>query len=182
MSLMMSDLSAILGGLIETSIAMTGADFGNIQLLDAQGHLRIVAHRGFPDWWIAFWNDVTVGTGACGTALLRGERVVVEDVEHSPIFLGTPALDVMRRAGIRGVQSTPLMSHSGQLLGMLSTHTREPFHSDERMEKVLNLLANHAATIVERERLAAALRITDERFLLAMDAAEEGIWDYSTTS
>jgi len=39
----------------------------------------------------------------------RGERVVVEDVTTSPVFAGTAALDVVLAAGVRAVQSTPLL-------------------------------------------------------------------------
>ena len=56
--------------------------------------LRIAAQRGFPDWWLNYWNSVSRGKGTCGTALARGERVIVEDIEQSPIFIGTPALDI----------------------------------------------------------------------------------------
>jgi hypothetical protein len=42
---------------VDTAIAITGADFGNVQLLDPHtGDLRIVAQRGFPAWWIDFWT------------------------------------------------------------------------------------------------------------------------------
>lgn len=178
MTSMAAELSAVLGGIIDAAIALTDADFGNIQRLEADGCLRIVAHRGFPDWWIDYWDAVTCGQGGCGTALARGEGVLIEDVEKSPIFVGSPALDVQRRVGVRAVRSIPLRSSTGRMLGMFSTHYREPYRQASRTESVLNLLAEHAATLIEREELAAALQTSEERFQLAMDAAEEGIWDW----
>ena len=83
----------VLGEIVDAAIAISGADMGNIQLRDpATGDLRIVAQRGFPQWWLDYWDVVTHGHGVCGTALERGQRVIVEDVENSPIFVGTPAL------------------------------------------------------------------------------------------
>src|SRR3546814_9097588 len=81
---------------------------------------------------LTFFETVHENDAACGTALKRGERIVVEDVEASPIVLGTPALDVLLAAGVRAVQSTPLFSRSGRLWGILSTHWRDPRPAMER--------------------------------------------------
>jgi GAF domain-containing protein len=127
------DLGPVLAEIVEAAIAISGADMGNIQLLDpVNGDLKIVAHHGFPQWWLDYWEAVVHGQGVCGTALERGERVIVEDVERSPIFIASPALDIQLRAGVRAVQSTPLLSRSGQMLGMFSTHYRTRRRPNER--------------------------------------------------
>ena len=154
-----NDIESILMEVVDAAIAIGGADFGNLQLIDsATGDLRIAAQRGFPPWWIEFWNSVASGMGACGTALERGERVIVEDVELSPIFAGTPALDIQRRAGVRAVQSTPLVSRSGHAVGIFSTHYRTPRHPGERTLRLLDLLARQAADIIEHAHAEAAVR------------------------
>ncbi|RJR46003.1 MAG: PAS domain S-box protein [Desulfobacteraceae bacterium] len=153
------NLGLVLGEIVETAIAISGADFGNIQLLDAESsQLRIVAHRGFPEWWIDFWNRGFECKGSCTVALGRGERIIVEDVEQSPIFAGTPGLEIQLKAGVRAVQSTPLVSRSGEPLGMFSTHYRTPHRPDERTLRLLDLLARHAADIIERLQHEEALR------------------------
>ena len=145
------NLEPILTEVVDAAIAITGADFGNIQLIDPElSELRIAAQRGFPDWWLNYWNSVSRGKGTCGTALARGERVIVEDIEQSPIFIGTPALDIQLRAGVRAVQSTPLMSREGKSLGMFSTHFKAPHRPDDRQLRLLDLLARQAADIIER--------------------------------
>jgi len=88
----------------------------------------------------------------CGTALERGERIVVEDVEQSPIFIGTPALDIQLKAGVHAVQSTPIVSRSGKPLGMFSTHFKKPHRPDERELHLLDLLSHQVADIIEREQ------------------------------
>jgi PAS domain S-box-containing protein len=168
------NLEPVLLEIVDAAIAISGADFGNIQLLDAKSaDLRIVAQRGFSDWWLEFWNSVSRGHGVCGTALERGERVIVEDVESSPIFEGTPALEIQRRAGVRAVQSTPLVSRSGKPLGMFSTHWRNPGRPGERSLRLLDLLARHAADITERAQNEQALRQTEERFRLLVQGAKD---------
>jgi signal transduction histidine kinase len=167
-SLFLSDsskLEPILLEIVDAAIDITRSDFGNIQLLDAtSADLRIVAQRGFPQWWLDFWNKVSAGQGTCGTALERGERVVVDDVEQSPIFVGTPALEVQQRVGVRAVVSTPLYSRSGRPIGMFSTHFRSPHRPDQQTLQHLDLLARHAADIVERARAEEALRESEARF------------------
>ncbi len=146
-------LPRVLAEVVDAAIAISGADSGNIQILDPRtSELVVVAHRGLPDWWLAFWNKVPKGHGACGTALARGARIIVEDVEQSPIFRGTPGLEIQRKAGIRAVQSTPLFARSGEPLGMFSTHYTRPHRPDERALHLLDLLARQAADIIERTR------------------------------
>ena len=76
---------------------------------------------------------------------------------------GPEDLDAYRKSGIRGVQSTPLMSRSGQLLGMISTHWREPHRPPEKAFQPLDVLARQAADLIERARIDAALRVSEER-------------------
>jgi PAS domain S-box-containing protein len=169
------DMEQILGEIVETAIAISDADFGNIQLLDpAAGDLRIVAQRGFPDWWIEFWNSVAKGRGACGTALEKGERIIVEAVEESEIFVGTEALDIQRRAGVQAVQSTPLMSRPGEPLGMFSTHYKTPRRPDARELRLLDLLARQAADIIARNRAEDDLRTSEAQFRAVFDLSAVG--------
>jgi PAS domain S-box-containing protein len=159
------NLDPVLMEIVDAAIAISGSDFGSIQLLDPAGDLRVAAHRGFPPLWVEFWNSVTKGNGACGTpALARGERVIVEDIEKSPIFVGTPALDIQRKAGIRAVQSMPLISRSGRTIGMLSTHWRMPHRPDDRVLRLLDLLASQAADMIEHAQAEEAIRLSEAKF------------------
>src|SRR5262249_32730575 len=138
--------------------------------------LRIVASRGFERPFLEYFNAVHKGEAACGTAMQRGERVVIEDVTTSPIFVGTPALDVLLAAGVCAVQTTPLVSRSGRLVGMLSTHHRQPFRPADRDLRVIDLLARQAADYIERAQTEEALRKSEERFRQMADNAPVLIW------
>lgn len=158
-------LQQVLDEVLDAAIAITGGDFGNIQLLDPESSdLKIVAQRGFPKWWCDFWNRVCEGKGVCGTAMANGRRVVVEDVTKSRIFAGTSALKVQLKAGVRAVQSTPLVSRSGKVIGMCSTHYKTPHRPDQRALCLLDLLARHAADTIQHVQMQAALRESEERF------------------
>lgn len=157
-------LQPVLERIVRAAIAISGADFGNIQLLDpATSELKIMAHDGLPKWWVRFWNGVQKGRGVCGTAMERGERVIVEDVERSPIFIGKPELKIQLKAGVRAVQSTPLISRKGTIVGMFSTHYKTPQRPGDHVLRLLDLLARQAADIIERMQVESALRHSEAR-------------------
>jgi two-component system CheB/CheR fusion protein len=154
------DSTPLLLEIVDAAIAVTGADMGNIQLLDPDANtLKIVASRGFEPQYLEFFNSVHEGEAACGAALQKRERVVINDVTTSPIFVGTPALDVQLAAGVRAVQTTPLFSRSGQLVGMLSTHYRAPHRPADRDLRVLDQLARQAADWIERTQNEEELQL-----------------------
>lgn len=153
-----TDLNRILLDIVESAIEIAESDFGNIQLLDSETNdLKIVAQRGFPQFWLDFWNHVSKGQGACGTALAAGHRVIVEDITKDPIFIGSEALDVQLKAGVRAVQSTPLLTRSGKPLGMFSTHYRNPGRPSQYTLRLLDLLARLAADAIEQSQLKMEL-------------------------
>src|SRR5262245_45163759 len=89
LSLNTANLEELLGAVVDAAIAMSRADFGHIQLVDSDSStLHIAAQRGFPQWWIDFWNVTTAEHGICGAAVERGDQIIVEDVEESPLFSG----------------------------------------------------------------------------------------------
>jgi two-component system CheB/CheR fusion protein len=170
------DWSSLLLEIVDTAIALTAADMGDIQLLDqTSGTLKIVASRGLDRPFLDFFDEVHEGEAACGAALRTGERIVVEDVTTSPHFAGSSSLDVMLSAGARAVQTTPLVSRSGRLVGMLSTHYRTPQRPGDRDLTVFDLLARQAADWIERAQAEAALRESQVRMQAILNAATDAI-------
>jgi PAS domain S-box-containing protein len=160
-----SDGVAPLVDIVDAAIALTDADMGIIQLLDdTAGTLCIVASRGFERPFLEFFDSVQDKDAACGAAMHRGERVVVEDVTESLIFADTEALNVLLEAGVCALQSTPLAGRSGRLVGMLSTHYRAPRRPGERDLEIVDMLARLAADWIERTQAEDVRRQTDERF------------------
>lgn len=129
---------------LDAALAAANASMGNVQLKTPEG-LRIVAQRGFRAPFLDFFACVTHNVGSCGTALKYGARIVVTDVAADPIFAGTDAAQVMEDAGVRAVQSTPLLSASGEVLGVLSTHYDEPCITLEADLEALDGVVQRAA-------------------------------------
>jgi PAS domain S-box-containing protein len=145
------DSRPLLLEIVDAAIAITAADMGNIQLIDRSTNaLQIVASHGFEKPLLDFFNAVHPGEACCGSARSKGERVIIEDVTTSPVFVGMPALPILRAAGVGAVQSTPLISRAGTIIGVLSTHYRAPRHLNDRDLQLLDLLARQAADWIER--------------------------------
>jgi PAS domain S-box-containing protein len=157
------DLTAALKDVLENAIVTCGADFGSIQLLNPQaGALEIVAQQGFRDEYVSSFQSVRLNDGtACARAMQSGERVIIEDVELDPAF--EPHRRAAAAAGFRAVQTTPLRTHDGAIVGALSTHFRRPHRVSERDERLLDLYARHAADLIERLRFEQALKDADRR-------------------
>jgi PAS domain S-box-containing protein len=141
------------------------ADVGSMQKYDPErDQLRLLASRGVRPESVAFWERVNRDSAtSCGMALSLGRRVVVPDVECSDFMAGSADLDVSRRAGIRAMHSTPLVSRSGRLLGMISTHWEKPYYPTEHELRALDVLARQAADLIERVQVETALRESAQR-------------------
>ncbi len=171
-----ADMQALLAEVLDAAIAVSEADFGNLQLLDAKtADLVIAAQRGFPGWWVEFWNAGARGKGACGSALEHGQRVIVEDVEASALIRDDGLLGVKRDADVRAVQSTPLVTRAGKAIGVLSTHFRHPHRPDDATLKWLDLLARQAADMIDGVRVTNALTAERNRLEALLQALPVGV-------
>jgi PAS domain S-box-containing protein len=164
----------ILGAAME----LMAADAACLQMLAADNaSLRLLAWTNFHPDCVPFWGQVAAGAGStCSKALCDNQRVVVADTEACEFMAGTQEQLEYRRAGVRGVQSTPLRSRSGRLLGMLSTHWRRPHTPTEDDFRFLDVLARQAADLIERTLADEALRESEERFRLIANTVPVMIW------
>lgn len=174
--LQVDEFPLLLGEIISAVIEITGADMGNIQLLE-EGQLRIAAHRGFDAPFLNYFERIREGAAtACGAAFETRQRVIVEDVANSTMFSDGPTLGILLDAGVRSVQSTPLITRGGDLIGMLSTHYRAPTQPTERDLRLLDILARQTADLIERQRAEAALLASARRFRQLADMMPQIVW------
>lgn len=168
------DLNSLLNEIVGAAIDITHADMGSIQLL-INSELKIVASRGFDQDILDYFNTVPKSQAACGTALVKGERVIIEDVTKSPIFSGE-VMEKILAAGIRSVQSTPLIGRAGQILGMFCTQYRANRVPSERDLNLLDMLARQAADLIERMQAEETLRDREKKFHQIADSIPHLVW------
>lgn len=159
-----SNFARNLDEILDAAIFITAADKGKIQLYQSQaGGLVLAGQRGFEDSFLEFFSHVHDGsTSACGRALSRGQQLLVEDVTRSEIFTGR-SLDMVLAADVRAVQFTPLVSSTGKVLGMISTHFRQPTRLTHRELRFIDLLARQAADYLERKQNEDALKAKQDQ-------------------
>jgi signal transduction histidine kinase len=71
----------------------------------------------------------------------RRERIIIEDVQTDP----------------DAVQSTPLLTRTGEMLGMISTHFRQPHCPSEHELRLTDLYAVHATELIVRKQSETAV-------------------------
>ena len=180
-----SDLQSVLYEVLDATIELQGADFGNIQLYDRETRtLGIVAQRGFRKEFLDYFARVDAGDGsACGAALKQRSRKIIEDVNLDPDF--EPHRHIAASAGFRAVQSTPLIDHSsGEPVGMLSTHSPSPGRPSDRDLRLIDLCAHLAGGVIARRISEQRLRESEARLQAAVDLVGLGCysWDPQTNA
>jgi PAS domain S-box-containing protein len=175
------NVDALHDGIVDAAVALLRSDMGTMQLFDPmRGKLRLLAARGFaPEFVKAFeWVGPETGT-SCAAALSAGRRVVITNIDTSDFIVSGSSTDkALRECGIRAAQSTPLVSRSGAVLGMITNHWRAPHEPKERELLLMDLLARQAADLIERkqneEKIALLAREAEHRaknILAAVQAA-----------
>jgi PAS domain S-box-containing protein len=167
--------------ILDTATSLLHADFATIQRFfpdrGANGELRLLGYRGFTAEAAKNWESIRpTSSTSCGEALRTGRRVAVPDVRNCNFMSGTADLDKYLRAGILAVQSTPLISRSGALLGIVSTHWRHPNSMSASEGRAMDFLARLAAVSIERSLAEDKLSESEERFRNFADAAPVMIW------
>jgi PAS domain S-box-containing protein len=161
--------------ILDVAISIMRSDYASMQMLyperDQGGELRLLAFRGFNPDSAKFWEWVrTDSESTCGVALRTVRRVIVSDVEQCAFMAGTEDLATYLQTGIRAVQTTPLISRSGKLVGMISTHWRNRYEPLEHDLRILDVLARQAADLIERAQAETTLRESEALLKTEADA------------
>ncbi len=146
------DLQSVLDRTLAHALAVTQTGLGNLQLFDWPARrLEIRAQRGFDAEFLSFFARVTVGDGtACARALAGRGPVIVEDVTADRDF--APFRGLARRSGFQAVQSTPLVSAAGTVVGVLSTHFPARHRPSAVQLDALRVTARVAADAIQRRQ------------------------------
>jgi PAS domain S-box-containing protein len=174
-----ADLSLVLQEVLNATMELQRAEFGDIQLFNPRTQkLEIATQHGFAQEILDHFRYVDVDTNStCGLALRQRHRIISADVRRDPRFL--ELRPIAARAGFRAMQSTPLFEHgTGNLVGMISTHFRRPRRLAGRELRLTDLYARQAADVIAFRLAEQRLRENEEHLRLALEAAHMGTWEW----
>jgi PAS domain S-box-containing protein len=143
------DIEAVLREVLQAALAMQGTDLGLLSLYDAaRAELVLKVQSGFDQALLTQIDGVPPCSAAC---YAQRQRIVVEDLALDPRF----AVDreAARSAGVRACHSTPLITRSGTIVGVLSAYFRRPYRPSEREIRQMDLYARLAADCIENAQL-----------------------------
>lgn len=148
---------------------MPGA-MSSVLLLDEAGeHVRMGAAPSLPPEYNAAIHGLAIGpkAGSCGTAAWRGERVVVTDIDHDPLW--EDYLPVVQPHGLKSCWSTPVKAPDGRVIATFATYyleVREP--ADAELE-LIDRLASLCAVAVEHANAFDDIAAGRQRFRSLFD-------------
>lgn len=136
------------------AIMLMRSDAASMQVLDVENNeLLLLGWSGFHPASAAHWHRVAVGNeSTCGAALKERERVIVADVNDPTYGLTQEGIAQYALSKLVAVQSTPLVSADGRLLGMISTHWQRVHQPAERDLARFDVLARQVADALESMR------------------------------
>jgi GAF domain-containing protein len=165
-----SGMEVLYDRILDTALAILHAELASIQMIHPErgtGELKLLGHRGFSPEAAKRWEWVDKDSSTtCGQALRSGRRVIVPDVRNCDLMAGSEDLEAFLDAGIRAAQTLPLVSRSGELLGMVTTYWRDPHELSARESRALDILARLAADVIERVRAEETLWENQQRSYL----------------
>ena len=159
-------LAAVLEVIVRGVEAQHEQAICSILLLDETGtRVQLGAAPNLPDFYNEAIHNAPIGpkAGSCGTAAFRGERVIVEDIAHDPLW--EDYRDLAEAAGLGSCWSEPIKSADGRVLGTFAIYHHTAHSPNVGDIETITGVASLAAVAIERDN--------DQRNLLELNACLE---------
>jgi len=143
-------LPEILNSLVLLIEAQAPAMLCSVLLLSADGnHIEHGAAPSLPQQYVKAVDGAPIGPkhGSCGTAMYRGEPVVVTDIFSDSLW--DDYRDLAAGTGLRACWSTPIMSRRGKVLGSFAMYYRQPQAPTGAEAYLTRVATNIAAQAIE---------------------------------
>ena len=137
----------------------------SILLLDDTGSvLTYGAAPSLPQEYRVATDGYRIGpdVGSCGTAASMRRTVIVEDIEHDPLWQNYRALALPH--GLRACWSTPIFDPARNVLGTFAVYYDTPRAPAALHRHLVDIATQIAAIAIIQHRDETALRLSEEKF------------------
>ena len=168
-------LSEILERLVLLIEAQSPGMLCSVLLLSEDGdHVRHGAAPSLPPEYVQAIDGSAIGPkhGSCGTAIYRGEPVVVTDILNDPLW--EDYKDLAAANGLRACWSTPIFSGRGKVLGSFAMYYREPRTPTGEEAGLTEVATRIAGLAIERHAAKEILARIQADLAQASYAASKG--------
>jgi GAF domain-containing protein len=145
-------LADILATLVRMVEAQSPGMLCSVLLLSADGnHIQHGAAPSLPSDYVKAVDGAPIGPkhGSCGTAMYRGERVIVTDILTDPLW--EDFRDLTKGTGLRACWSTPIMSQRGKVLGSFAMYYAQPQTPTGEEARLTQVATRLAAKAIEHQ-------------------------------
>ena len=173
-------LEQILVQLVRVVEAQFAGLFCSVLLLDENGqHVRHGAAPSLPAPYTKAIDGLPIGpkAGSCGTAMYRREPVVVRDILEDPLWEEYRAL--AEPSGLRACWSTPILAHSGKVLGSFAMYYREPRSPNPAEYRALEMATHLAGIAIEQKLTHEQLQRSEAYLADAQRLSHTGSWAFN---
>lgn len=151
--------NAPLGDILSTLVRMIEAQspgmLCSVLLLSADGnHVEHGAAPNLPSQYVQAVDGGPIGpkNGSCGTAMYRGERVIVSDILSDPLW--EDYRDMAKGTGLRACWSTPILSRRGKVLGSFAMYYAQPQTPTGEEARLTEVATSLAAKAIESRKVS----------------------------
>jgi len=147
----------------------------SILLLSDDGdHVRHGAAPSLPKEYVEAIDGSAIGPkhGSCGTAMYRGEPIVVTDTTVDPLWDDYRELALAN--GLRACWSTPILSGRGKVLGSFAMYYQEPRTPTGDEADLTEVATRIAGLAIEHHAAKEILARTQAQLAQASYAADKG--------
>ena len=123
-------------------------------------------------------HPIGEGLGSCGTAVHRGEIVVVEDTSTDPLWKNYR--EIARRYRLASCWSVPIFSSSQVVIGTFALYYHEPRPPRTEEVALVQEYADLAAAVIEYERTRQTLQARDDEHKDLLNDLEAIGWEATT--
>lgn len=138
-------------------------------------HLFVGAAPSLPLSYVEAIDGVAIGasTGSCGTAAFIKERVIVSDIQQSPLWADYK--DIAEKANLGSCWSEPIFNNAQEVLGTFAMSHHGIYTPTKNEIDTIVSAAQLAALAIERKAANTKLRESEERHRLLFEHSSDAL-------